>query len=391
MIPRSLWFLNAGTVVSRLGTFVVPYLTIYLSQQRGFSFLVTGQIVSAGSLGLFAGNLLGGWLADRWSRKGTLLAALLINAGGLAVLASVSGAGWLYAVQLFVALLGVGMYTPAANTVIADETDEQTRQLAYTINYVCINVGMGLGPLLGGLLAHVGYGWLFFGDIASSLVCFALIAFGLTTTGGSRAAAAGSPIRVWLRHPHVLAFCAMGFLLIAPLMGLEYAVPILVSTELQRPLVFVGLVYTINAVCILSLSFPIERFLRGREELRMMVLAGLLWTAGIGMLLAGLSLATLLISTAVWTVGEIIASIVVPTFVSKRVAPECKGRMLAVTDAVRSVAGVSAPIGLGFLWDSAGVNAVLLALFALPAVGTLLYLRALSKTRVTGPILAAPR
>ena len=201
-----------------------------------------------------------------------LLVALLVNAAGLAILAGASGSGWTVALQLFAALLGVGMYTPAANTVIADETDEDSRQLAYTINYVCINLGMGLGPLLGGLLATVGYGWLFAGDIATTLVCFALIAVGLhpTRSNAPRSiAASGSPLSVWRRHPTILAFCAIGFLLIAPLMGLEYAVPILVVTELHRPLVFVGLVYTINAVCILALSFPLERLPRGRDEYRM--------------------------------------------------------------------------------------------------------------------------
>ena len=384
-LPRSLWFLYAGTIASRLGTFVVPYLTIYLSQERGFSFMVTGQIVSVGSLGLFSGNLLGGWLADRWSRKGTLLVALLVNAAGLTVLAVVSASGWMVALPLFFALLGAGMYTPAANTVIADETDEDSRQRAFAINYICINLGMGLGPLLGGVLATVGFGWLFAGDIASTLVCFGLIAVGLRSTRSTLkgSAANGSPLSVWRRHPTIVFFCAINFLLIAPLMGLEYAVPILVKTELSRPLVFVGLIYTINAASILTLSLPLERLLRGRDEFAMMALAGLFWTAGIGVLVAGLSLVALVVSTVIWTVGEIIASIVVPTFVSKRVAPECKGRMLSVIDAVRSAAGISAPIALGYLWDSRGVDAVLVALFVLPAVGTVLYARALLRRRAS--------
>ena len=400
-LPRVLWFLCAGTVVTRLGTFVVPYLTIYLSQERGFTLLQTGQIISVGSLGLFAGNLAGGWLADRWSRRGTLLLALLVNAAGMALLAGASGAGWLYALELFGALFGVGLYTPAANTAIAEETDEASRQLAYTVHYVCINLGMGLGPLLGGLLAQVGYGWLFLGDIASTLVCFGLIGVGLRTgrvptTGQTnqqapRLAPGGSPVHVWRRHPQLLAFCAIGFLLVAPLMGLEYAVPLLVASQLQQPLVFVGLVYTINAGCILVCSFPLERWLRGRDEIRMMVLASSLWTAGVGVLAVGLSLTALLVSTAIWTMGEIIASIVVPTYISKRVAPGCKGRMLAATDAVRSAAGISAPLALGFLWDVAGVDVVLFTLFALPAVGTALYASVLVRRRSATSALTVSR
>ncbi len=65
--------------------------------------------------------------------------------------------------------------------------------------------------------------------------------------------------------------------------------------------------------------------------------------------------------------------------------------MLAIVDAVRSAAGVSAPIALGYLWDSRGVNAVLFALFALPVIGTLLYARALMRRRRSPHPLAVPR
>ena len=51
-LPRALLPLYAGTVVTRLGTFVVPYLTVYLSQERGLSLATTGRIVAAGGLGL---------------------------------------------------------------------------------------------------------------------------------------------------------------------------------------------------------------------------------------------------------------------------------------------------------------------------------------------------
>lgn len=380
-LPRSLRLLFVGTIVSRLGTFVVPYLTIYLTQTRGFTFAATGRVVSVGSLGLLVGNLAGGWLADRWSRKGTLLAALVVNVIGLTGLAGAELTGWAYAGFLFVALLGAGMYTPAANTIIADETDEATRPFAYTVNYVCINVGMGLGPVLGGLFAAASYRWLFIGDIATTVVCFAVLAAGLRLVPphAGPPPTRGSALAVWRNHPALLAFCAASFFVVAPLMGLEYAVPILVKTEFGAPLFFVGLVYSLNAACILTLSFAVERWVRTRDELAMMAVAGVCWSVGLSVLVLGFSVGALLACTVIWTVGEIIASIVVPTYVSKRVPAAAKARMLAATDAARSLAAVSVPIALGSLWDAAGVDSVLIALLVLPVVGTAIYLHALHR------------
>ena len=105
----------------------------------------------------------------------------------------------------------------------------------------------------------------------------------------------------------------------------------------------------------------------------MMAVAGLLWTAGLAILVLGFSLAALLACTVVWTVGEVVASVVVPTYVSKRVEPSAKGRMLSLVDAVRSVCAVACPVGLGMLWDLSGPRTVLVVLLALPAIGAVVY------------------
>ena len=379
-MPRALYFLFAGTTVTRLGAFVFPYLTIYLSEARGYGVDRVGLILSVGSVGLLGGNFAGGWLTDRWSRKSTLVAALLLNATGFAALAWHYESGWMYALFLFVGYFGSGMYTPAANTVVADLAPADIRPFAYAVNYVCINLGMGLGPLIGGFLATVSYTWIFVGDVATSLICAALIAIGVSETAHVREKTRGSGVStqssypgVWLQHPLVLIFCLSYFFLIGPLMGLEYAVPLLIKTVFSSSLAFVGVIYTINAVCILSLSFVIERLVRARNEYLMMIVSGLFWTGGLLILLLGFSVTALMICTVVWTIGEIIASILVPSFIAKRVGPEVKGRFMALNDIVRSFAGVVCPIGLGFVWANQGPVAVTMVLTALPAAGVLCY------------------
>ncbi|MCZ6682572.1 MAG: MFS transporter [Planctomycetota bacterium] len=397
-LPGALYFLFAGTTITRFGSFVFPYLTIYLSEARGYGVDRVGQILSVGSIGLLAGNFTGGWLTDRWSRKRTLIAALVLNALGFSALAFHFESGWFYALFLAVGYFGSGMYSPAANTVVADLAPEDIRPFAYTVNYVCVNLGMGLGPLLAGFLAAYSYNWIFVGDVATSLVCAGLIAIGVGETlrrskgdAATRSGRTRSYGKVWLGHPIVLIFCLSFFFLIGPLMGLEYAVPLLVKTVFMAPLAFVGVIYTINAACILSLSFLIEKLIRERNEYLMMVVSGLFWTAGLIILLSGFSVVALMVCTVVWTIGEIIASILVPSFIAKRVAPAVKGRFMALNDIVRSFAGVVCPVGLGLIWSNLGVTWVLAVLAGLPAAGVLCYLAMLVFTaRSRGARSAAP-
>ena len=41
-LPSPLYYLFAGTMITRMGAFVFPYLTIYLSEARGYGFATEG-------------------------------------------------------------------------------------------------------------------------------------------------------------------------------------------------------------------------------------------------------------------------------------------------------------------------------------------------------------
>jgi hypothetical protein len=56
-LPRVYWFIWAGTLVNRLGSFVLPMLTIYLTGRRGLALEDAGAILS----GFGLGSLVGWW------------------------------------------------------------------------------------------------------------------------------------------------------------------------------------------------------------------------------------------------------------------------------------------------------------------------------------------
>ena len=74
-LPSGFWWLWSSTLVNRLGTFVYPFLTLYLTATRGYSPATAGLVVSSYGIGSMAGSLLGGELSDRVGRRATLIAA----------------------------------------------------------------------------------------------------------------------------------------------------------------------------------------------------------------------------------------------------------------------------------------------------------------------------
>ncbi|MFG2719610.1 MFS transporter, partial [Streptomyces sp. NPDC048416] len=377
-LPPALRVLFLASFINRAGMFVFPLLAVYLVRGKGLGPGEAGLLLSVGSTGLLAGSLLSGPLGDLKGRRTALLSALALNAAGYLGLAALDGPPWTYAAFLFVALVGMGMFSPASNTLVADLTTSEQRPFAYTISYVGNNLGMGVGPLLGGVAAAYSYRVMFAGDILAGLLCAAMIALRVPgepgrrrpgPPGTARGAARGDGRSAAAGHRQVLLLVLVSFFYVVPLIGLEYALPLAVTTVLHDSAGLVGAVYTINSVVVVSLGLFMERHLRGHGTRTLLLVAGALWTLGLCVIVFGFSLRALLLSTVVWTLGEIIVSVVVPTYVADHV-DECRvGGYMALNGFVLGVARLVVPAGLGALWTAHGHRPVFVALLCAPLVG----------------------
>ena len=132
------------------------------------------------------------------------------------------------------------------------------------MNYVGNNLGMGFGPLLGGLAAAYSYDIMFAGNILAGLVCAVLIALWVPRdrhrrAGNRKDKGAPRPARTSPRPAGVL----VSFFYVVPLIGLEYTLPLAVTTVLDESAGLVGAVYTINSVVVVGLGLVLEKRMRG--------------------------------------------------------------------------------------------------------------------------------
>ncbi|MGW0547272.1 MFS transporter [Streptomyces altiplanensis] len=384
-LPLPLRVLFLASFVNRAGMFVFPLLAVYLVRGEGLTPGEAGLLISVGSTGLLVGSLLSGPLCDRRGRRAALLTALLLNAAGYLGLAVLDGPPWTYAGLLFVALVGMGMFSPASNTLVADLTTPEQRPFAYTISYVGNNLGMGVGPLLGGVAAAYSYHVMFAGNILAGLVCAVMIAVWVPKdrvrgTGERREKKRSGP----LGHGHVLLIVLVSFFYVVPLIGLEYALPLAVTTVLHDSASLVGAVYTINSVVVVSLGLVLEKHIRGHGTKVLLLVAGALWALGLAMIVVGFSLAAILLSTVVWTLGEIIVSVVVPTYIADHVDKRRVGSFMALNGFVLGLARLVVPVGLGVIWTAHGHQPVFLVLLAAPLVG----MAAFALLRIRPPVTA---
>ena len=63
------WTIWLGTLVNKLGSVVVPFLALYLTQERGLPNAEAGALLSLYGAGSILAGLTGGVLADRHGRR----------------------------------------------------------------------------------------------------------------------------------------------------------------------------------------------------------------------------------------------------------------------------------------------------------------------------------
>ena len=148
--PPPFWVVWVGTLINRIGEFVVPLMGFYLTAERGLELARVGFILSAMGIGRFVSEPLGGALSDRY---GTAVTMRLSLAGGglmLLLLAQARSFPEIFAGVLAFALFQ-SLYKPAVSSAVAALTQGSQRTRAYNLLYWAINVGASVAPVLAGL------------------------------------------------------------------------------------------------------------------------------------------------------------------------------------------------------------------------------------------------
>ena len=173
-LPRAFWALWVCQLVNRLGSFVQPFLVLYLTQDRHLSAGTAGAVVAAVGAGSVISQLVGGWIADRFGRRRTMLIGFLGTAAALILLGSVRSMAMIWLAAFVVGLLG-DMFRPAVQATVADLLQPKERVRAYGLLFWAINLGFSVSTVSAGVLASVGYSLLFWINAGTAVVAALVI------------------------------------------------------------------------------------------------------------------------------------------------------------------------------------------------------------------------
>lgn len=357
-LPRTFWLLWAGTLINRLGSFVIIFLAIYLTRELGFSQSRAGLILGFYGAGGAAGTLLGGVLADRWGRRPTLLTAHL---GAASVMLGLGFARGYWQIAAGALLLGLfaDAARPAFSAMMVDVVHERDRLRAFSLNYWAINLGFALSAVLAGLAAQLDYLLLFLIDAGTTLVTASIVLFFLRETRpahlrrGPAGAARGPGMGAVLRDRTFVTFMLLNVPIIMVIMQHLSTLPIAMSADGLSTATF-GAVIAVNGVLIVAGQLFVPRLIGGRDRSRVLALACLVIGAGFG-LTAFADTAWLFAGTVlIWTLGEMLQSPSNAAVIAGLSPAALRGRYQGVSSLSWAFSSAVAPIAGGYVQEHLG-------------------------------------
>jgi MFS family permease len=316
-LDRRIWLIALTRCVNTMGfSLVMPFMAMYLVKERHVLAKTAGVIYLVAGVAAALAQGAAGELADRYGRRRLMVAALALRAGnmvaiGLALNARVP----VHTLGALIVLNGVlrSMFEPAAGAAVTDLAPEGQRVTAFGLQRIGVNLGWSLGPVLGGFLAHIGYGMLFFLS-APVLLVAALVAGRIDDAPRgrlpSRAERLGPQALVesLRRNPPFFICLVLVFFSATLTVQLFATLSTYMGAELGRPPGEIGLVYTVNGVLVVLLQVPAVALIRRGGARVALVIGPITYTLAYAALGLDDSFAWIALCVAVLTFGVVVFS-----------------------------------------------------------------------------------
>ncbi len=354
--PRQFWLLFWGMLISTIGSSMVwPFLMIYVSEKLQLPLSTVTTLMTVNAISGLIFSFIAGPVADRVGRKRIMYISLISD--GLAFLL-LSQAESYPAFMALMALRGAinPLYRVGADAMMADLVPPEKRPDAYSLLRMSNNIGISIGPSIGGFIAGVSYNLAFF------IAAIGMVTYGVLVIVQARETLPkqqtqpqvekfggyGRVLSDWPFISFVLAFllntmvASMIWVLLSVYAKQNYGVP-----ENQY-----GFIATTNALMVVFLQFAVTQITKRHTPLPVMAIGALFYTVGGASIALGTGFWGFWMSMVIMTIGELIVTPTGSTYAANRAPADMRGRYMSIYGLTWSVASGIGPLLGGFLNDN---------------------------------------
>ena len=362
---KEIYILFFGRVVTNLGAMVWPLLTLIMNQKLGMSASAVAVFMVLSGLVLLPLNLLGGRLADRFSKKRIIVACDSVSIA-FYIVCGLIPLSWTSLVMLLLAAACQTMEGPAYDALIADLTATKDRERAYSLNYLGVNLGLVLSPTIAGFLFKNAL-WLAFILSGLAIGCSTLlIGLKLKDTAPVRetseeaeyqASRDGAGLWTVLKeNPVVAAYILLTGLYFAAYQQFGYLMPLdMGRVHGEDGALIFGTVNSLNCLVVILFTPVLTQLFRRMTDTRKTLTGILLQGAGFVLFSAMLGRVPMYyLAMLLFTWGEIFATLAQGPYLTSRVPASHRGRINGVMAVTTSAVTSLGQLAVGRIFDTTG-------------------------------------
>jgi MFS family permease len=374
------WVLFATTLVNRAGTMVLPFLILYLTRDLGFSASQAGLVLGCYGAGALVSAAISGRLSDVLGPMRVIRDSLFATGAILLVFPLARTFPSVVAMTLALSLASEA-FRPASMAVVADLVKHGQRKPAFALTRLAINLGMSVGPALGGYLATVSFKFLFLVNGSTTLIAGLLLLLALRQAPIHHARAtleAGVPLlpagRAW-SDSRLLFFLGALFLLALVFFQHLSSMALYLVRDLHLTEIDYGLLFTINTLLIVALEVPINSATAHWSHRKTIGLGAFLSAAGFGALAFAWDFWSVTATVVVWTFGEMFFFPAMAAYATDIAPASRRGEYMGMTQMAMSLAFAIGPWAGTAVLGAFGGKTLWLGAFAIGLVSTVMMLR----------------
>jgi predicted MFS family arabinose efflux permease len=349
-LPTEVWLLSAVSLINRSGAMVISFMTLYLTQALQFDIRSAGYVMSSYGIGSIVGAYIGGQLTDNYGYYKVQFWTL-VGSGLFLFIAVWIKDFWLMCATMFIFSLISEAFRPANSVAIKQHSTEETRTRSFSLMRAAVNLAISVALVVGGILASLGWHWLFYVDAITCLGAAFIVRYYLkekqTPSVFSDKKAQKSVENSAYKDRDYMLFVILTFIGATVFMQIMWTVPAFFKDIYGWNTALIGIMAAINGIAVLCIEMPlIFRIENKRAPMHFI---------RIGMLLYAISyLAFLLpqnwsISIAIFymiviSFGEIFVMPFSTSWATKRAGNANQGQYMALYSMAYAVSNVIAPM-----------------------------------------------
>ncbi|MEB7421140.1 MFS transporter [Staphylococcus arlettae] len=368
-MPKSVWWLVIGMALNITGSsFLWPLNTIYMNEELNKSLTVAGLVLLINSMGMVAGNLLGGTLFDKLGGYKTILLGTAICLFSTTLLNLFHGWPW-YAVWLVLIGFGGGLIIPAIYAMAGAVWPNGGRQTFNAI-YLAQNIGVALGAALGGFVAELSFNYIFIANLCMYIL-FAIVAIFNFNINLEIKVKPNDSLTLFAKEnrPQLLSLlliCAMFSICWIAYIQWESTIASF-TQQINISMGQYSLLWTVNGILILvaqPLISPIIRLLKGNLKYQMYI--------GIAIFILSFFVTSFAQQFSIFMIGMVILSLgemfvwpAVPAIAHKLAPTGKEGAYQGYVNSASTIGKAIGPVFGGVIVDTFNMQIMFLAMMAL--------------------------